>query len=427
MQKRRVHFVNSESAKPSIRFSVIVSAVLGACSFGSFHAQGQQPSDTSPIYDNPFRVVAAPANPAAINALAPNPDTERKEPTTILESPIESVVYLEKLPSQTDRPVVTAISVSPDSELIAAAGDDHAIRLVSMKSGKTISTLQGHVDWVQAVEFSADGKRLASCGNDGQLKIWSIDSEPKLVATHRVGHALQTLAFLGNEEIFTAGFGNNLYRLHINNAAINVFHACECSDIRSIACSPDLQWVAFGGRDGVLRIRTTQVESASQAAALPPQNGHADTAEHTANLHSDRIRSIQFSSDGQQITSVGEDRRIVHYDLALRKPFGQTEIGGGKLMGLCQLEPNLFAIAGADNTIRIFSDMNHRVLVKLVGHDGSVTVLKKTPRYIVSGSYDTTIRIWDIDRAISSTDSQGLYKHPVAAQFEDSGAGDQIK
>ena len=144
-------------------------------------------------------------------------------------------------------------------------------------------------------------------------------------------------------------------------------------------------------------------------------------------MHFDRIRSIQFSQDGRQITSVGEDRRIVHYDVLKRTAVGQTEVGGGKLMGLCQLETNLFAIAGSDNSIRIFSDIDRRVLVKLVGHDGSVGVLKRTSKLIISGSFDTTIRLWDIDRAISSSDTQGRYVHPIAAQFEDSGAGDLVK
>jgi len=106
---------------------------------------------------------------------------------------------------------------------------------------------------------------------------------------------------------------------------------------------------------------------------------------------------------------------------------GQTEIGGGKLFGLCQLEPHLFAIASSDNTIRIFSDSDQQVHSKLVGHDGSVSILKRTKKHLISGSFDTTIRIWDIDKAIASIDAQGRYVHPVAAQFEDSGVTKEVK
>lgn len=344
----------------------------------------------------------------------------------ISESRYADVIQLDKLPSHSEPPVVTALSVSPSGELIAAAGDDHAIRIVALKTGETLSTLSGHLGWVQCVEFSPNGKRLASCGHDGTLRIWSIDETPKVLFEKSVGHALFSLAFLNDDQIYAVGFSNKIYHWNAMAGGMIVDHACECRDNRVIAGSPDGALIAYGGRDGVLRIRHVNDSNAS----LPSHTskpGESKPSEWQAPLHFDRIRSIQFSRDGRQITSVGEDRRIVHYDVLKRTAIGQTEVGGGKLMGLCQLDTNLFAIAGSDNSIRIFSDIDRQVLMKLVGHDGSVSVLKRTSKLIISGSFDTTIRLWDIDRAMSSSDSQGRYVHPIAAQFEDSGTGDLVK
>ena len=337
------------------------------------------------------------------------------------ESVSTQVIRLDKIPGNQERPVVTAMCVSANGELLAAAGDDHAIRIVNLKTGQTQATLMGHRDWVQCAEFSPSNNLLATCSHDGTLRTWSVTDVPRSLQTYNVEHALLTLAFLDDEQLYTAGFGSNIYRLNTHQNTIRIDHTCECNDIRSITCTPDRLWMAYGGRDGIIRIRPTAVNES-------PTIGHDEHAgERTIPLHFHRIRSIQFSADGNQLTSVGEDRRIVHYDMLQRKATRQTEIGGGKLMGLCQLEPNLFAIAGSDNSIRIYSDIDQRVLVKLVGHDGSVCILKKTGNHIISGSFDTTIRIWDIDQAISSSTSQGRYVHPVASQFEDSGAGDDIK
>jgi WD40 repeat protein len=354
----------------------------------------------------------------------PNPFRTGSVGATRTES--ADVIRLEKLPLNTDPPVVTAISISPDSKYLAAAGDDHAIRIVEMATGKTTRTLSGHLDWVQCVEYSPSGRLLASCGNDGSLRIWSIESEPRLLFMGSAEHALLTLAFAGEDSIYVAGFGNNIYRWTHPATKLVVDHACECKDIRSIACSRDQTRIAYGGRDGVLRVRRIESNAAKRSSEDAAHSNH-DDMEVMIPLHFDRIRSLQFSLDGNQITSVGEDRRIVHYDLIAKKTTGQTEIGGGKLMGLCQLEPHLFAIAGSDNSIRIFNDRDQQVLIKLIGHDGSVSVLKRTPTHIVSGSFDTTIRMWDIERALAGPDKQGRYIHPVAAQFEDSGAGDSIK
>ena len=389
-----------------------------------------------------FAVGATATSLLAQQPPTPNPfrtthtDSRNDAQAAVSESRYADVIQLDKLPSHSEPPVITALSVSPSGELIAAAGDDHAIRIVALKTGKTVSTLSGHLDWVQCVEFSPNGKRLASCGHDGALRIWSIDETPKVLFEKSVGHALFSLAFLNDDQIYAVGFSNKIYHWNAMVGEMIVDHACECRDVRAIACSPDGALVAYGGRDGVLRIRhvndsndSLRSHTSKPGESKPGESkpGESKTIEWKAPLHFDRIRSIQFSQDGRQITSVGEDRRIVHYDVLKRTAVGQTEVGGGKLMGLCQLETNLFAIAGSDNSIRIFSDIDRRVLVKLVGHDGSVGVLKRTSKLIISGSFDTTIRLWDIDRAISSSDTQGRYVHPIAAQFEDSGAGDLVK
>lgn len=411
MQIRRVHSVNSAtSAIPffstrgkRLRYFLSIAAFANAA---PLLAQNFDSASSSiPTYPNPFRSDVSSSDKAIGNGLSVD------------------VIQLASLPPLVESPVVTAISVSPDGEFIAAAGDDHAIRIVSLRTGKTTATLTAHLDWVQSVEFSPSGLQLASCGNDGTLRIWALGDSPKLIATKSAPHALMTLAYVSDDCLFVAGFSNHIYRHDTQQTDLKVVHSCDCRDIRSIVTSPDRKWLAFGGRDGVLRLR--RIDSLEQEQGITNHSNSID--EFAVPLHSERIRSIEFSKDGNQIVSVGEDRRIVHYDLGNRRVLLQTKIDGGKLLGLCQLEPHLFAIGSSDNTIRIFNDKDQQVQAKLVGHDGSVGVLKRTQQFLISGSFDTTIRIWDIGRAVASIDSQGKYVHPVRAQFEDSGAGVDVK
>lgn len=400
----------------SIRIRSAVVA-LGLTSLFSASSLGQQESTTLiRPRPNPFRSAIPTNETPSIRGQREGADAG-------------TVIHLEKLPNHQERPVITALSVSSDGNTLAAAGDDHAIRIVDLATGRTKHTLLGHGDWVQCVEYSPGGDLLASCGNDGQLRVWRIQDQPILLDQKSVDHALLNLCFVGDDMLFIAGFGSNIYRWTSADSSLTVDHKCECRDIRSIAVSPNHQLLAYGGRDGVLRIRPIdrpKLGSASDRSVALVHQPH-DPQEVAVPLHFDRIRSLQFSEDGTIITSVGEDRRIVHYSLLERKASGKTEIGGGKLMGLCQLEPHLFALAGSDNSIRIFNDLDRNVLVKLIGHDGSVGVLKRNARYLISGSFDTTIRIWDVEKALANSDGQGKYVHPIAAQFEDSGAGDTVK
>lgn len=421
MQIRRVHTVNSVIAaiplvllrRGRVGTLLLISGTI--CSSTLIAQQETElPNRNTQTFPNPFRTGPV-TNYRTVTE--PTNGNFRSTPTAHWVD----VIRMESLPSHFEPPVITAISVSPKGNVIAAAGDDHAIRIVDLATGKTTATLIGHLDWVQSVEFSPSGLELASCGNDGTLRVWSLGSTPKMISVKSVPHALMTLAFLRDDCIFAAGFSNRIYRYDGDQKDLAVFHSCDCRDIRSIAASPDRKWIAFGGRDGVLRMRRIDIVENESGLHSEPFD------ELVVPLHTERIRSLQFSTDGNQITSVGEDRRIIHYDVVNRAIVGQAEIGGGKLLGLCELAPHLFAIASSDNTIRIFSDIDQQVRAKLVGHDGSVSILKRTPKHLISGSFDTTIRIWDIDRAIEAMDKEGRYRHSVAAQFENSGAGEEVK
>jgi WD40 repeat protein len=69
--------------------------------------------------------------------------------------------------------VVTGVAISADGQLIAAASDDHAVRLWNVETGELRACLNGHRDWVRTVALSADGRTLASGANDHTVVLWN--------------------------------------------------------------------------------------------------------------------------------------------------------------------------------------------------------------------------------------------------------------
>ncbi|MFO0951577.1 MAG: WD40 repeat domain-containing protein [Isosphaeraceae bacterium] len=69
-----------------------------------------------------------------------------------------------------------AVRWSPDGRRIAAvsrSGPRGVIDLLDSDTGATLSTLRGHTGMVFGLDWSPDGSRIASCGADGEVKIWS--------------------------------------------------------------------------------------------------------------------------------------------------------------------------------------------------------------------------------------------------------------
>jgi len=366
---------------------------------------------------------------------------------TIGETPalLPSVIQLDPLPNESERPVITAMAISPDGTLMAAAGDDHAIRLISIPEGKIVRVLVGHRDWVQFIEFSPKGSRIASCGNDGLLYLWNLPSPNSAIAKldseriepvrNQVPHALFTLAFNNESELFAAGFDDSVYRLDVERNSLSVYLRSDCRDIRALALSHHHDQLAFAGRDGVLRLadlpannipanNIPSIGATSDKASADPSTPKSYVSQP---IHFDRIRGLCFSADDKSIFSVSEDRRLIRFDVESKTVVSQLDLSAGKLLAIFPLDNDLVAVSGSDNTIRIVDTKDSTVLSKLVGHDGSISVLRRMQSQLISGSFDTTIRTWNIEHTISKVDNAGRFVHPVAAQFEDSSAQESIR
>ena len=307
-------------------------------------------------------------------------------------------------------PVVTAIGCSNDDKWLIAAGDDHALRIVQLSDGRTLHTLQGHTDWVQAVGVLDNNKSIVSCGKDCTLRLWSATDRWTSKILHRGDVALMTLAIdTQNQVVASAGFGPNIWIYSIRDGRLLKTLTCECGDHRALAFSGDGRQIACGGRDGIVRVWDWQTD-------------HKPLEQ---SIHQDRIRSIGFSENNSVISTVGEDRRFVRYQLSSGKILTEQKIVGGRLLSMTNIDPETIAVAGSDNTIRLIEIKTGNEINRLHGHDGSVAVMIRSGNHLVSGSFDTTIRTWDLSRAMQK--NTGNYEHPVSARFRDSGAGEAVR
>ena len=64
-----------------------------------------------------------------------------------------------------------SLAVLQDGTL-ASGSDDTTIRVWDVKTGQTIKTLTGHINWVRSLAVIADGT-LAS-GSYREIKIWTL-------------------------------------------------------------------------------------------------------------------------------------------------------------------------------------------------------------------------------------------------------------
>jgi WD40 repeat protein len=70
---------------------------------------------------------------------------------------------------------VESVDFSPDGKLLASAGDDRTVRLWNTATGQPHGQpILAHEDVIWQVAFSPDGQTLATASEDGTVKLWQV-------------------------------------------------------------------------------------------------------------------------------------------------------------------------------------------------------------------------------------------------------------
>lgn len=287
-------------------------------------------------------------------------------------------------------PVITAVAIQPDGHLVATAGDDHVVRLWDIRNGQLVRELKGHRDWVTAVSFCGDGAELVTGCRDRRVLIWD-------VATGRMTGSLGThkspiTAIVVSEQrdkVAIAGFRAPLKIYDLASGKLQGTLTCPCDDIRAVQFSPNLRYLAAGGRQGNLRIWNLKT---GKSVDVPGQQR--------------RIRSLVFTPNGEQLVSAGEDRAICVVDSQAGKLAHRIPVSSGKVLSMAMLDRHHVAAASSDNMIRIFRLDGDAAISVLKGHTGSIAGLAARGNTLISGSFDTTVRMWSLSTDARDTEDK---------------------
>jgi WD40 repeat protein len=188
---------------------------------------------------------------------------------------------------------VTVVATGRDG-VVAAGGRTGSVKL--WRSG-TVVTLDGHVRTVNALAFSADGRLLATAGDDAVARLWDVE-RAALVAELR-GHTLPItdVAFSPGGRFVLTTSADHDARLWDGHTG-RLLHVLRghFATVTSGSFSPDGRWVL-----------TT---SALAAALWPTATGQlfAYLRGHVA-----VVRSAEFSPDGRAVLTAADDGGVRTY------------------------------------------------------------------------------------------------------------------
>lgn len=146
---------------------------------------------------------------------------------------------------------VNHTSVSPDGKLVAVLGDNADCLLADCKTGKTVGTLRGHLDYSFAAAWHPDGYILATGNQDTTCRLWDVRklSSSLAVLKGRMG-AIRSIRFSSDGRFMAMAEPADF--VHLYDTRQNYTKSQEIDlfgEIAGISFSPDTEAFFVGVAD----------------------------------------------------------------------------------------------------------------------------------------------------------------------------------
>jgi WD40 repeat protein len=254
--------------------------------------------------------------------------------------------------AEAHRSAVWAVALSPDAKTLATASSDKTVKLWTIESAESGSTLKeravlsAHTNWVTDVAFSPSGALLASASEDGTVRLWDAESGKEGAVLKGHGATVRRIAFSADGKLLASASHDKTAKLwNVETGAEVATLAGHGDAVWDVAIAADGRSLATASADGTVRLWNE-----GPTEELKGSYGWRDFA--VLRGHTDWVAALALSPDGRSLASGGFDRRVILWDLEHREPQAKVEDLGSTVWDLAFTPEGSSLLFGTGSHVR---------------------------------------------------------------------------
>ena len=286
---------------------------------------------------------------------------------------------------------IDALAFSLSGKRLASAGSEGTVKIWDVGEGKEVGTLKGHTASVKGIAFSPHGWSLVSSSMDGSVRLW--DLRATTVNDRR------TLQDVPARVVRFSRDGRLLAAANSITGAITIVDSATATSLRRIEGSS--QWLDFAPSG-------YQFASAESDGSVKLIDAHTGQVLRSQKVHEGAVNVVIFSPDGRLLASAGNDHTVQIWDFGAGQP--RTLAGHTAPVWRLAFSPDgqLLASYAHDGSVRIWNTGSGKQ-IQSVPSNGSFC-LKFSPNGVLLAiaQVDGRVQLWDVNK---KTIVQTLFGH----------------
>ena len=307
---------------------------------------------------------------------------------------VENLLRGKTIPGTTNsgkgRPGDFRVSFSSDgSQLVATEGS--VVKIWDTKNWREVRDFKGHTGVVLSAALTTDRHRLATCSEDGTVRLWNVQGKADFSEISRHDEPIFDVAVSPN--------GNHLAAVY--NFSASKDGRLNYGELRLLDAQTGLIAKKFKRFEGISN-RNTRVGFSADGKQVSCQGDIWDTTTSDLGIPDDRLRRDATVAPDGKTAAIWSSDKLLLWDLTnqrIIRTFARAEKTKYRFSPLSfSYDGQLLAAVEYNGTIRIWDVSDGREKFHLEGNTGQTRSIafNRNGTVLASGGDDKTAQLWDL-------------------------------